>query len=129
MKKKTKMMKRWQNDDGGTTSIYKISQRFVIKSSKFRWKRNAERKEQINQNIKHPLKQICGYLSRLLFGGSPWEMEFAKKEEYYLPSYLKQDNANGHGAKPWVGYITSILPKGYLIYLKGKIGKLKNHQT
>jgi len=82
MKKKTKMMKRWQNDDGWTTSIYKVSQRFVIKSSKFRWKRNAERKEQRNQKIKHPWKQIYGYLSRPLFGGSPWEMEFAKKEEY-----------------------------------------------
>ena len=81
MKKKTKMMKRWQNDDGWTTSIYKVSQRFVIKSSKFRWKRNAERKEQINQKIKHPWKQIYGYLPRPLFGGSPWEMEFAKKEE------------------------------------------------
>jgi len=38
LKKKTKTMKRWQNDDGGTNSIYWVSQRFVIKSSKFRWK-------------------------------------------------------------------------------------------
>lgn len=33
------------------------------------------------QKVKHPKRQVYGYLSRPVFGGSPWEMEFAKKEE------------------------------------------------